>query len=275
MNSETKIQEAPATNDRYKSIQTESLPKKNIKSFSPSNTSMNTKKKLPPIKNKNKTKIDISSYKICRDCLTNDTKYYCRKCNKFICSNCSNKKHKNHNFLDIDISNEKANIDKYKEEIITKLCLAVNNLDNLDNIQSAEVKEDDWNQKFRDAVDNLVRVAQDVKDEIKNNKGNNIDISNNIKNYQNKLKKEVENLKKINISTNKDPFELFNDINRRERIINQIVKGGSNKTNKIEEMFIDIENEIDYVLFELEEQMNLNSKIWTNIKCKIVDIFVL
>ena len=44
MNSETKIQEAPATNDRYKSIQTESLQKKNLKSFSPSNTSMNTKK---------------------------------------------------------------------------------------------------------------------------------------------------------------------------------------------------------------------------------------
>ena len=280
-------------NDRYKSINTEKVhinnnnnilnkynhnKNNNNKSISPTSSSLT---KLPPIKTKNKSKNqisckdlninmterkknesqlcnDIASYIICRECLLNEIKYYCRKCNTFICVNCNNKKHKKHILLEIDISNQKINIDKYKEELNNKLYYAMNNLDNLDNIESTEVKEDDWSQKFQDAVDNLVKVAQDVKDEIKNNKGNNTDISNNIKNYQNKLKKEVENLKKISISMNEDPFELFNDINRMERIINQIVKGGSNKTNKIEEMFIDIENEIDYALFELEEQMNFN-----------------
>ena len=203
MNSETKIQEAPATNDRYKSIQTESLPKKNIKSFSPSNTSMNTKKKLPPIKNKNKTKIDISSYKICRDCLTNDTKYYCRKCNKFTCSNCSNKKHKNHNFLDIDISNEKANIDKYKEEIITKLCLAVNNLDNLDNIQMNEINVDEWNKKYIDGINSLTQIAKDQKEELKNNKNNK---ENNFDKNQflNRIKEEKEFINNISLQNEKE-----------------------------------------------------------------------
>ena len=254
MDSETKIPEAPATNDRYKSIQTESLPKKNIKSFSPSNTIMNTKKKLPPIKNKNKNKIDISSYKICRDCLTNDTKYYCRKCNKFICSNCSNKKHKKHNFLDIDISNEKANIDKYKEEIITKLCLAVNNLDNLDNIQMNEINVDEWNKKYIDGINSLTQIAKDQKEELKNNKNNKENIFDKNQ-FLNRIKEEKEFINNISISTSKDPFQLFNDINKRERIINQTLKKGKNTTNKIEEEFTDIENEIDNILFELEEQI--------------------
>jgi hypothetical protein len=188
-------------NDRYKSINTEKVhinnnniinkynhkKNNNNKSISPTSSSLT---KLPPIKTRNKSKNKISckdlninmterkknesqlydnitSYLICRECLINETKYYCRKYNTFICVNCNNKRHKKHKLLEIDNSNEKINIDKYKEELNNKLYYAMDNLDNLDYIQSTEVKEDKWSQKFREGVDNLVRVAQDVKDEIK------------------------------------------------------------------------------------------------------------
>ena len=287
-------------NDRYKSINTEKVNNTNKinnscnennkntnndnnKSISPGATSRN---KLPPIKYRNKSKNemsykdkdininiterkknenkscnDISSYTICRECLTNETKYYCRKCNTFTCVKCNNKKHKKHILLDIDITNEKINLEKYKETLNNKLYDSKHNLDNLDNVLEGEMKEEDWRKKYNEAVDNLARVAEDAKDEIiknKSNKEENNNMSNNIHIYQNKLKIELENLNNINITTNKDPFELFNEINRKERILNQIVKEGSNKTNIIEEMFVDIENEIDFVLFELEEQLNSN-----------------
>ena len=256
------IQDPPDITDRYKSIQAESLPTINLKTL---NNSSSTKKKLPPIKNKNnkiKIKIDILSYKLCRECLTNETKYYCRQCNKFICIKCNNKKHKNHLLLESDINNEKRNVDIYKEAIINKLCLVINNLDNIDNIQTNEISMEEWKNKYNEAINNLTRIAQEQKEELKNNKNNNKkninDNDNNDKNeFLQRLKDEKELLNNIVISTGKDPFELFNDINKRERIINQTIKKGKNKINKIEEMFINIENEIDNVLFELEEQINV------------------
>ena len=239
-------------------IKTESSPKININSFSPS--SSNSKKKLPPIKIKNKKSIDITSYKICRDCLTNETNFFCRKCNKFICSNCNNKKHKNHIKIDIDINIEETNVTKYKEEIINKLCLAMNNLNSLDNIETNEIKENEWEIKYKDAINNLAQIAQEQKEEIKNNTKNNKskDEHENKKEFMKRINEEKNIINKIEISTKKDPFQLFNDLNKRERIINQTLKKGRNNTNKIEEMFINIENEIDNILFDLEEQIFSN-----------------
>ena len=221
-------------NERYQTIKTESLPKVNINSFSP--TSSKSKKFLPPIKIKNKKPFDISSFKICRDCLTNETKYYCKKCNQFICSNCNNKKHKNHLKIEIDINNEEVNVGKYKEELINKLCLAVNNLNNLDNIQSNEINEDEWETKYKDAVNNLAQIVEEKKEEIKNNiknnKNNKSDDNENKKEFLKRIKEEKNIINKIEITTKKDPFQLFNDLNKRERIINQTLKQGRNNINK-------------------------------------------
>ena len=250
-NSEIKVQEPPITNDRYKSIKTESLPKINDKYMSPLGN--RNKKKLPPLKIKTNINLDISSYKLCRECLNNETKYYCRKCDKFICSNCQNKKHNNHLLLEIDITSEKPNIDKYKEEILNKLYFAINSLDNLVSIQNKEINIEEWKRKYNEGVNSLKQIAKEQKEEMEMNKSkkenNKIDINKIIK-------EEKKLLNNISISTNKDPFQLFNDINKRERLINHNIKKGKNKTNKIEEMFTDIENEIDNILFELEEQIN-------------------
>ena len=135
--------------------------------------------------------------------------------------------------------------------------MAVNNLDNLDNIQMNEINVDEWNKKYIDAINNLTQIAKDQKEELKYNKNN----KNNKENifdknqFSNRIKEEKEFINNISISTNKDPFQLFNDINKRERIINQTLKKGKKTTNKIEEEFTDIENEIDNILFELEEQI--------------------
>ena len=74
--------------------------------------------------------------------------------------------------------------------------------------------------------------------------------------FQKKIEEEIEALNNITISVTKDPFALFIDINKRERIIDKTIKRGKSEINKIEEMFFDIENEIDNILFDLEEQIS-------------------
>lgn len=251
--SEINKQQAPLSNNRYKSIKTESVPKIYLKSFSVSMA----KKKLPPIKLKNKSKIDFLSCKKCIECLANETKYYCKKCNLFTCSICKNKKHKSHLILEIDIKNEKANVDKYKQEIINNLCISIKNLDNLDNIQSSQIIVEEWEKRYNEAINRLAHIAEEKKEELKNNKNNNKE-SNKAKNdeFLKKIEDEKQLINNIVISSNKDPFQLFNDINRRERIINQTLKRKKSKINKIEDMFVNIENEIDNIMFDLEEQIN-------------------
>ena len=273
--SEHSIITSPITNDRYKSIQISSLKKNNLNynSISP----ISIKKKLPPIKNKNllsyklfnnsedkknktKTRIGFSSYKICRECFENNTKYYCRKCGEFICSRCLAKKHKKHIKLEININdNEKAIVDNYKNEIINKFSVSNDNFDNLESILKNEINVDDWQQKYIEAVNNLTKIAKEKKEELKNNENNDKqkNANSNKKNeFRKKVEEEIEALNNITISVTKDPFSLFIDINKRERIINQTIKKGKSKINKIEEMFFDIENEIDNILFDLEEQIS-------------------
>ena len=257
--------------DRYASIQT-NIPRNNINcnSLSPI-VSTNIKRKLPPIKNKNlisyknlennedkkyKLKINNSSYKVCTDCSINQTKFYCRKCNLFICEKCINKNHKNHLKMEIDINNEKENLNKYKEEINNKLSSAINYFDDIDNIKNNDINIDEWNTKYNDAINNLVQIAQEQKQEIEKNNSDNNSNNNYQIEFQNKLNEEIKTLNNITISITKDPFQLFNEINERDKVIEQTIKNGENKTNKIEEMFVNIENEIDNILFDLEEQIN-------------------
>ena len=244
---------------KYKALQTEALNN----NFNSSSALNSGRQKLPPIKNKNKNSaknFDITSYKICRECLSNDTNYYCRNCDIFLCPKCFNKKHKKHQYLETDINDEKSNVDKYKEEINNSLFSTFNNLDNLSNVVKNDVNFEEWKKKYYDSVNKLTQIANYQKEEIKNNdnKEDNSGDSNDGKmEYQNNLDKEKEILNNIDISTDKDPFQLFKDINKEERLINQTLKKGKNKSNQIEEMFVSIENEIDNILFDLEEQLSV------------------
>ena len=273
--SEQSIISSPAANNRYTSIQIGSLKKNNLNSNSISPISI--RKKLPPIKNKNllsykffnnnedkknktKTRIGFSSYKVCRECFENNTKYYCRKCGEFICNRCFLKNHKKHIKLDLNINdNEKDIVDNYKKEILNKFSVTIDNFDNLENVLKNEINIDDYQQKYNEAIDKLVKIAEDKKQEIKVNENSDKQKNTNKnmrKEFQKKINEEIEALNNITISVTKDPFALFTDINKRERIIDQTIKRGKIKTNKIEEMFFDIENEIDIILFDLEEQIN-------------------
>ena len=266
---------SPKTNDRYTSIQIDSLKKNklNYNSISP----ISIKKKLPPIKNKNllsyklfnnnedkknktKTRIGFTTYRKCRECYENNTKYYCRKCDTFLCNRCLDKKHKIHIKLEININDdENAIVENYKKEIINKFNVTIDNLNSLENVLKNEINVDDWQQKYNEAIRNLTQIAEEKKEEIKNNENNdkqNNDNKSRRNDFQKKINEEKEALNNITISVAKDPFALFIDINKREKIINQTIKRGKIKTNKIEEMFFDIENEIDNILFHLEEQIN-------------------
>ena len=83
----------------------------------------------------------------------------------------------------------------------------------------------------------------------------------------NKAKEELNNeLKEYN--ENKG-IDIFRELNEKDRTINKLIKEYKCEThaefinNKIENLFLDIENEFDKVVFQLEENINI---------CNIFDI---
>ena len=195
-------------------------------------------------------------FKICRDCLKNKTNNYCRNCDAFICSKCSNKNHKDHSFIKINLENEKLNIEKYKEELINNFSSAINNLDDLENVKNKEISVDDWKLKYNKSINKLAYISKIKLENIKNdsnkeeNKGNN-----NNEDLDKKLKEEKNNIKNIVISIDKDPFKLFKEINEKEKIAKQIIKQKNKENNEIDDLFCNLENEIDNIIYDLEEEI--------------------
>ena len=238
--------------DIYNTIQTESIKK------------INYKEKLPSIKNNNNSEyylekeiqVGILNFKICRHCLKNNTNYYCRKCDVFTCSKCSNRKHKNHLILEINSENEKLNIEKYKKELLNNFSSAINNLDSLDNLAIKEISEDNWKLKYNKAINKLTYITKIKLKKSQNN--NNIEDNNendNKEDLNNKLKEEKIKINNIVISGNKDPYILFKEINEKEKSVRQIIKQKNKENNKIDDYFCKIENEIDNIMYDLEENI--------------------
>ena len=249
----TEISKQPLSAERYNTNQTLSINKYNYKGKLPS--IINNYSELFLAKELQK---GFLSFEICRDCLKNKTNNYCRNCDAFICSKCSNKNHKNHSFIKINLENEKLNIEKYKEELINNFSSAINNLDNLENVKNKEISVDDWKLKYNRAINKLAYISKIKLENIKNdnnkeeNKGNN---SNEDLDLDKKLKEEKNNIKNIVISIDKDPFKLFKEINEKERIAKQIIKQKNKENNEIDDLFCNLENEIDNIIYDLEEEI--------------------
>ena len=198
----------------------------------------------------------ILSFKICRDCLRNNTNNYCRNCDAFICLKCSNKNHKNHLFLEINLKNEKLNIEKYKQELINNFSSAINNLNNLENVKNKEISVDDWKLKYNNAINKLAHISKMKLNKIKkdNNKEENKENDNN-EDLDNKLKEEKNKIKNIVVSIDKDPFKLFKEINEKEKIARRIIKQKNKENNEIDDIFCNLEKEIDDIKYDLEEDI--------------------
>ena len=252
-NRNTEIDKQPLSADKYNYLNTENTYR------------IKYNRKLPPIKNnitsnffENKLEINIFTYKICEDCTRKKSNNFCRNCDGFICLNCTKKRHKNHPIIEINLDNEKSNIEKYKNELINKFSSTINNLDKLENIEKEELSEDKWKQKYNNAINNLTQVIQKNIHLFKYNEENNNKNENN--EFKTKLKEEKNNINNIVISINKDPFKIFKEINEKEKFVRKLIKKNSKENNKLDEMFDQIENEIDDVIYNLEE--NIFSKIY-------------
>ena len=127
-------------------------------------------------------------------------------------------------------------------------------LDHLEKYKDDKIDIDDWNKKYKEGINKLINIAYNIKN--KNNKNEN---NNNNKIAMNLLKKEYDNINKINCDINRKPFEIFSEINKKEgemyKIINNYKLNTNNQKimNKINSMFISLENEIDLIILQLEE----------------------
>lgn len=220
-------------------------------------------RKLPPIKNNitsnyfdNKFEINIFTYKICKNCMRKKTNNFCRKCDAFICSNCSYKRHKNHLIFGINLDDEDINIDNYKNELMNNYSSTINDLDNLETIKKKELKEDEWKAKYNKAINTLAQIVQKNLSKFKEEENNEEENKeNDNEEFKKNLKKEKNNINNIVISINKDPFKLFKEINEKEKLVQKMIKKNNKENNKIDEIFDQIENEIDDIIYNLEEDI--------------------
>ena len=203
---------------------------------------------------------------ICIDCFKNEIKIYCRYCNKFICKNCKDKKHSNILHSNIELKKD-LNIafNKYTKELNNILSNSLISIEHIDNYNDKAIDIDIWKQKYKDGINKLVEVAYDIKNDSKKEKNKENGENKNIK--DNKLemdliKKEYIKVNKINCGENRDPFETFSEINNKEKEIYKLIKSYKVNidrkriiTKKINTMFVNVEKEIDKIMFQLEEQI--------------------
>jgi hypothetical protein len=239
------------------------------------NLKVNGKKKLPPIKkdkendnNKlNNNDYDIIAFNNCSECITNITSEYCRNCNKFLCLNCANENHSNdaiHKLIEID-NNEKINISRYKEELNKDLYSALNNFNNttLDGNDN-NIDIDNSQNNFEKLINMLVDSAKETKEKIYGNANYIFNANENKKNAEIKINKINEELNSIDYEKNEENnLYVIKELYLKDKTINRLKKDYecNNKDeyakNKVENLFGEIEDEIDNVMYELEEELNI------------------
>ena len=202
----------------------------------------------------------------CMECFFKEIKFFCRKCNNFLCENCI---HTNHLKIEID-NNFDLGLVKYKEKLNYILSESNKSFDNLENIKKKKIDFDIWNSRYAECIDKLIITANNIKDE----KIKEIAENKNLKKEKNifmMVKKEYKDIKNVKCEIYRDPFETFSEINNIEKeiynLINTLKINNKKKTlkEKIDGMFSDIENEIDKIMFQLEEQA-YNCQINNNLK---------
>lgn len=270
------------TNTNLGKIKTESNTtnsknnKKKLDFYEELNLKKNGKKKLPPIKTENnenehmnskQSNNDIIAFNNCSECLYGATSEYCRNCNKFLCLDCANKNHydeNEHKFIEID-DNERINVNRYKEVINKELYNALNSFDNsgIDS-DGATIDTEGEKKNFEKLINNLTDVAIGMKESINLDEEYYNEDKERIGDELNKIKSQLDN-ENYEEKNNEEGIKLFKELNAKDKNINNLIKEyNCNNTveymdNKIQKLFGDIEDEIDKVIFELEETVNFGN----------------
>ena len=231
------------------------------------NLKKNGKKKLPPLKTENnqiKKESDIIAYNKCNECKKNNTSVYCRKCNKFLCLNCSNKNHskEEHKLIEIE-TNEKININRYKEEINNDLYDSLKSF----NYINLEINKENFDinttkKNFENIINSLIDIAEGFKDKLNEEYNfNKEDNNEKIEKELNIINEEITNINDSKI--NKEGINIIKELNIKDRKVNKLINEYKCDSNsefvnfKIKTLFSDIEDEIDKIMFELEESIDL------------------
>ena len=204
--------------------------------------------------------IDIT----CSDCFINLVSYYCRTCCKFICNDCllltnecmGYSKHYGHKtFRLVNDGNNvyKRNIALYKDKLIEELGKARSEYENVQGKRGNEVDLGELKEKMLSemnvVMDNVLSSVDGGNDQC--GKGSDLD---------NALK-EIE---MIDIDKYKDPFEIFERINKVEcgveRVVNETVKGSKRKrlNDKIDLMVELCNKELMEVKNMLQKELSKN-----------------
>ena len=198
----------------------------------------------------------------CEECVYMDINCYCRDCNKFICIKCFEKIHsiKNHLNIDVDNNNYKT-FSKYNEKLYDKFNKSLEYLNYLENYKDDKINIDIWDKKYKEDIDKLVEVTHFIQNNLKNEENNNDNNMNNELDLD-YIQKEYIYINGIDCKMSSEPLEIFYELNNREKEIYKIINAFNNNiymkktiSEKINGFFNDVEDEIDKIIFELDQKV--------------------
>ena len=290
------VKEATATINQHKHTNNYN---RNAVSLSSIDVAKSSQRKLPPIEtNKlgtnNNTKYNClplsatsispaQSYKSssvvsinCFDCASNQSCFYCRTCNKFICAEClmypnDNAKvvHDKHKTVCLERGDWKKNVDIYKEKLMEELKEGKEVHEKVEGIKEREVDLKKWKEKLGKEVDGVVDVVMNVYEGVpkRNYKTNKVSNSNGNKHAQSKFEQDYTNtqnkLNSIEINKYKDPFALFETLNKLEKDIDTLfidsvlINQQKSADTKVDSMLTTIINEFNNIKASLQRENSM------------------
>ena len=200
--------------------------------------------------------IDIT----CSDCFINLVSYYCRTCCKFICNDCllftnTNKCTKHYGHKTFRLVNDgnnvyERNVALYKDKLNEELCKARSEYE---SVQGNEIDLGEWKKKVLSEMNVVVSNVVSSVDGGSELCGKGSDLDNALK--------EIE---MIDIDKYKDPFDIFERINKVEcnieGVVNENVRGSKRKkiNDKIDLMVELCNKELMEVKNMLQKELSKN-----------------
>ena len=204
----------------------------------------------------------------CQLCKQKDAIFYCRNCNQFLCLECNIKYpvHYEHQIINLENGNLKANVDVYRKLI----------LDELNIVKTAFISSSEWiidDQIRFDYFQNLVELIREIDEkssELTSSKTSyNVEL-----NLLNDLRKELFEIEPPNFKD--ETIDIFSEINEKEKTLNnfavfvnlQVLKSQFNK--KMIELFEIIQHNLQDILtdvnYKLKEVNQINDYGYKELK---------
>lgn len=207
--------------------------------------------------------IDIT----CRDCFINLVSYYCRTCCKFICNDCllltnecmssvyysKHYGHKTFRLLNDGNNMYKRNLALYKDKLSEELGKAKSEYESVQGKQGNEVNLEEWKEKMLSEMNVVV-----------GNVLNSVEGGNDLCGKGSDLDNALKEIEMIDIDKYKDPFEIFERINKVEcgveDVVNETVRGSKRKrlSDKIDLMVELCNKELMEVKNMLQKELSKN-----------------